>query len=108
MCNGLLIILHQCRRNELTMCIRNLEVELCPIGSLGFYLLYLWVVEQEVPPDLSSDSAWLDMKLIHGKLGQMHEMICNSHLNVIRNCFSAVGVTAKPTTIAFLVSECWF
>lgn len=97
-CNGLLIFLHQYRHNALTMCIRNYEVELCPIGSLGFYLLYLWDVKQEVPPDLSSVSAWLDMLIIHGKAGNTHEMSGNGHVNVIRNCFLAVGVTAKPTT----------
>ena len=71
-------------RNTLTMCFRNYEVELCPIGSLGFYLLYLWDVKQEVPPDLSSVSACLDMLLSHGKLGNTHEM--------------SVGVSAMPTT----------
>ncbi len=55
---GVIIILDQRKtnqfgKNELGACIRNKEVENCPVGAIGLHLFYRYHIAKEFPPDFS-------------------------------------------------------
>lgn len=55
---------NQVVRIEFGVCIRNRDVRICGIGTLGLYLLYCFHVESEEAPDFVSQRSWYDKKIL--------------------------------------------
>ncbi|GJJ72541.1 hypothetical protein EMPS_04899 [Entomortierella parvispora] len=76
--------------------VRNTEVNLCPIGSLAFYLFYLWSEVGE-PPEFMEDD-WHEDYLVHGAGKKTTQLSPSAHLDGMARLFKATGiVTNQPT-----------
>jgi len=67
-CVALLMSLRQGKTNkfgrvEIGAWMRNKVVEVCPHGSLSFYLFWRWHIENEPSPQLDDNSKWFKTKV---------------------------------------------
>jgi hypothetical protein len=102
-CKALIVVMDQGKTNQfgrkdLGSCIRHKNPEVCAIGCLGFYFLRLWHLDLVPAPNLTTSRNWFDLKLIPGRSGPSTEITYQTHLNGIRDCFSALGISAKAKT----------
>ena len=55
------------RRRELGAAIRHKDVNVCPVGALGFYLLYRFSIEGEAFPTFTPKKEWYKIALLHNQ-----------------------------------------
>ncbi|POM78984.1 Hypothetical protein PHPALM_3424 [Phytophthora palmivora] len=61
-CRALVMTMDQGKTNQLgrefMSCIRNRNVEFCPIGALGLYLFFKWIVQLKAVPNFLEPALW--------------------------------------------------
>ena len=68
------ISLYYLFRLEISACLRNKEVAVCPIGGLAFYLFWRWHMENEEFPSFQRSQDWYDIKLLKSGKNLKKEM----------------------------------
>jgi hypothetical protein len=96
-CNALVLVLNQGKTNqhgklEISGCIRNKNVELCPVGAVGLYFLFCFHISHQPFPNFEKSENWYDLKLCPSKDNLKEALSYNTQLSAIKKCFKAVGI----------------
>jgi hypothetical protein len=81
--------------------LRHKDVNLCPVGGLGFYLLMRFRMTKEMEdgnrPDFTQNSSWFDIKLMTAPCLTDHRLGIrkDSYVNQIRKCFMQLNIVAS-------------
>jgi hypothetical protein len=102
-CNALVLVLNQGKTNqlgkmEISGCIRNKHVDLCPIGSVGLYFFYCFHVTKKPFPKFEKSEDWYDLKLCPAKNDPKGSISYDTQLSSIKKCFKAVGIQSSRKT----------
>ncbi|ETK91048.1 hypothetical protein F441_23107 [Phytophthora nicotianae CJ01A1] len=104
-CRALVMIMEQGKTNqygrrEFGSCIRHRNVEVCPVGALGFYLFYRWGVQNEDIPNFLVPEEWYDIKVLKAGKNKTTPMTYRAHYDATIKAFSALGIKSKAKTHA--------
>lgn len=104
-CPAFVMVLRQGKTNhfgriELSACIRNSKVEICPFMALGSYFFWRWHIEREQFPSLETSENWFTYKLLKSGDDPCRELAYTTHLEAINKAFSACGIISSKKTHA--------
>lgn len=88
-------------RLETAGALRNRNLQLCLLGAIAFYLLFLWDLINEPFPDFSQRSAWYDIRLVKGNSNSSNRtkpFSYNAQREWVIKAFSYAGITSHKKT----------
>ena len=102
-CHALVLVMRNGRTNhfgriEMSACLRNKRVDICPWAAVGFYLFWRWHVEGEPFPTFESSRDWYDIKLLKCGSDRTKFMSYTTHLQAFNSAFSFIGLQSKAKT----------
>lgn len=78
-------------------CLRNKDVQICPVGAVAFHLFQRFHVSKEPMPDFSTSEAWFLTKLFPGRC-KNGEISYTTHAQAYVNAFNALGLFYTKST----------
>ncbi|OWZ14393.1 hypothetical protein PHMEG_00012139 [Phytophthora megakarya] len=81
---------NQYGRHEFKSCIRHRNVEVCPIGALGFYIFYRWSVQNEDMPNFL-----VPEECTESRKNRTTPLTYRAHYDAIVKTFTALATTQK-------------
>ncbi|MGH7974681.1 MAG: hypothetical protein ACREBR_04085, partial [bacterium] len=105
-CKAVLAVLGQGKTNQLFKqqygaCLRNKDVQICPVGSIAMYFFWRFEVDREGYPDFAESRNWHNCKVIRGcPTDAMQEFSYKSHYDAIADAFKKAGIVGKAKTHA--------
>jgi hypothetical protein len=102
-CYALVLVMRQGKMNqfgkiELSACLRNRDVAICPWGAVGFYFFWRWHLEGEPFPTFENSRSWYDIKLLKSGRDRTKPISYTTHLQAISSAFEAVGLQSRAKT----------
>ncbi|KAJ8539157.1 hypothetical protein ON010_g12713 [Phytophthora cinnamomi] len=104
-CRALVMIMDQGKTNqfgrrEFGSCIRPHNVEVCPVGALGFFFFFRWCVQMEEIPGFLNPAKWYNVKVLKSRKDSTKAMTYRSHYDATVKAFTALGMHSKAKTHA--------
>ena len=95
---------NQFGRLETMGAFRNRDPLVCPLGALGFYLLFRWDLTEEPFPDFKDRSSWYNIRLLLSAKDHQDvtaELSYSTQLEWISKLFSLIGLCTTKKTHLF-------
>ncbi|OWZ24841.1 hypothetical protein PHMEG_00022 [Phytophthora megakarya] len=110
-CRALVMIVEQGKTNqygrrEFGSCIRHRNVEICPVGALGFYL-FLLECSTGSRSCFLEPALWYNIKVLKGGKLTTKMMTYRAHYDATVKAFSALGLRSEAQTHAARGSGSW-
>jgi hypothetical protein len=91
-------------RLETMGALRNKDPFVCPLSTLGFYLLYRWDLTQEPFPDFTERSRWYNTRLLlssRGAANAIEPLSYNTQRDWVSRAFAMIGLNSTKKTHLF-------
>jgi hypothetical protein len=103
-CLALVLVLSHGKTNrfykiEYAPMIRNKHVEICPIGSLALWFFERFHIQDEPPPNLTSNDLWFPIKSFPSSASS-EEISYSTHRKAVSEAFTKIGLNSHAKTQA--------